>query len=98
MTIEKKQNGNELELKVIGHLDASTAPKLQEIIDASIMDTEKLTFDFEELEYVSSAGLRVILNAQKIMMEQGSMKLVGVNEAVMEIFELTGFDDILIIE
>ena len=98
MTIEKKINGDALMLIVSGRLDTQTAPELENELDASISGVKDLTFDMTNLEYVSSAGLRVILKAQKVMNTQGSMKLTGVNDSIMEVFDITGFLDILTIE
>lgn len=98
MTIEKTRNGNGLVLKLTGRLDTNTAPKLEEVLKEDIADVQDLVFDFNDLDYISSAGLRVLLSAQKIMTKQGSMKLTGVKEPIMEIFEVTGFKDILTIE
>ena len=85
-------------MKIVGRLDTTTAPELEAAIDASAADTKALVLDCSELEYVSSAGLRVILKAQKLMNAQGEMKLTGVNETIMEVFDITGFADILTIE
>ena len=98
MTIEKKINGEALTLIVSGRLDTQTAPELEKELDSVLADIKELTFDFANLEYVSSAGLRVILKAQKAMNAQGSMKLTGVNDSIMEVFDVTGFLDILTIE
>lgn len=98
MTIEKNLNGTELNLKVIGRLDTVTAPQLEAEFKQSIDGVDKLEFDFAELEYISSAGLRVILAAQKVMNKQGEMVIRNVNETINEIFEVTGFIDILTIE
>ena len=98
MTIEKKQNQKELTLIVSGRLDTQTAPELEQELDAVLPGLQELTFDMTNLEYVSSAGLRVILKAQKAMNVQGSMKLTGVNDSIMEVFDITGFLDILTIE
>lgn len=98
MTVEKVLNGENVTLKVIGRLDTQTAPELEKELDNVLSGCKDLTFDFAELEYVSSAGLRVILKAQKAMNAQGSMKLTGVNDSVMEVFDITGFLDILTIE
>ena len=98
MTIEKKINGEALTLIVSGRLDTQTAPELENELDSVLSDLKELTFDFANLEYVSSAGLRVILKAQKAMNAQGSMKLTGVNDSIMEVFDITGFLDILTIE
>ena len=98
MTIEKKLGNDALTLIVSGRLDTQTAPELEKELDAVITGLKELTFDFANLEYVSSAGLRVILKAQKAMNAQGSMKLTGVNDSIMEVFDITGFLDILTIE
>ena len=98
MTITKKANGTSLEIALNGRLDTSTAPELEAEVTSSLDGVEHLTFDFGDLEYVSSAGLRVLLSTQKRMNKQGDMKVTNVNESVMEIFEVTGFNDILCIE
>ena len=98
MTITKAAEADKLELKVAGRLDTSTAPQLEKELSESLTGVKELVMDFQDLEYISSAGLRVLLSAQKIMNRQGSMKVTGVNEIVMEIFEVTGFTDILTIE
>ena len=98
MTIEKTVNGAAVTLKIIGRLDTATAPALEKEIDASVPGMQELVLDCGELEYVSSAGLRVILKAQKMMAAQGSMKLTHVNEIVMEVLDMTGFADLLTIE
>ena len=98
MTIEKKINGEAITLIVSGRLDTQTAPELENELDSVLAGLKELTFDFSNLEYVSSAGLRVILKAQKAMNAQGSMKLTGVNDSIMEVFDITGFLDILTIE
>ena len=98
MTIEKKINNEAATLIVSGRLDTQTAPELENELDAVLSGIKELTFDFTNLEYVSSAGLRVILKAQKAMNMQGSMKLTGVNDSIMEVFDITGFLDILTIE
>ena len=98
MTIEKKINGETVTLIVSGRLDTQTAPELEKELDASLSGVKELTFDMANLEYVSSAGLRVILKAQKTMNSQGAMKLTGVNDSIMEVFDITGFLDILTIE
>ncbi len=98
MKINKTQNGSELLIALEGRLDTTTAPELEKELKDSIGGVEDLTIDFEKLDYISSAGLRVLLSAQKIMMKQGEMKVVHVNETIMEIFEVTGFSDILTIE
>ena len=93
-----KNEGKELLLKVSGRLDTTTAPDMEECIRENLKDTEKLVMDFEELEYISSAGLRVLLSAQKIMNKQGEMVLKNVPDSIQEIFDITGFTDILTIE
>ena len=98
MTIEKKINNEAATLIVSGRLDTQTAPELENELDAVLSGLKELTFDMTNLEYVSSAGLRVILKAQKAMNAQGSMKLTGVNDSIMEVFDITGFLDILTIE
>ena len=98
MTIEKKINNDAVTFIVSGRLDTQTAPELEAELDAVLPGLKELTFDMTDLEYVSSAGLRVILKAQKAMNTQGSMKLTGVNDSIMEVFDITGFLDILTIE
>ena len=98
MTIEKKINNETATLVIAGRLDTQTAPELEKELDSILPGTKDLTFDMTNLEYVSSAGLRVILKAQKAMNLQGSMKLTGVNDSIMEVFDITGFLDILTIE
>ena len=98
MTIEKKLDGEVATLVVAGRLDTQTAPELEKELDAIVAGVKELTFVMTGLEYVSSAGLRVILKAQKIMNAQGSMKLTGVSDDIMEVFDITGFLDILTIE
>lgn len=98
MEIKKEKNGKELTILVIGRLDTTTAPQLEAELKQSISGVEKLVLDFAELEYLSSAGLRVILSAQKVMNKQGAMIVKNVNETISEIFEVTGFVDILTIE
>ena len=98
MNIEKVCNNNESILKVSGRLDTTTAPSLEMIVTETVAACEYLVLDFAGLEYISSAGLRVILKAQKAMAAKGGMKLMHVNETIMEIFEITGFSDILTIE
>lgn len=98
MTIEKQLNQDVAKIVVEGRLDTQTAPQLEQELDNIFAGLKELTFDMSGLEYVSSAGLRVILKAQKIMNKQGSMKLTGVNDSIMEVFDITGFLDILTIE
>ena len=98
MTIEIKRNADEIVLEVAGRLDTTTAPALDKTIGENIKDTKNLILDFKGLEYISSAGLRVLLSAQKKMQQIGSMKVINVCDDVMEVFEMTGFADILVIE
>ena len=98
LNITKAQNGKELTVALEGRLDTTTAPQLEEEVKESLSGVESLVFDFAKLEYVSSAGLRVLLSAQKIMNKQGSMVVKNSSEEVKEIFEVTGFSDILTIE
>lgn len=98
MTIEKLIEGTKLTITLLGRLDTTTAPKLETELKQSISGVEELVLDFAQLEYLSSAGLRVLLSAQKVMNRQGSMVVRNVNETVMEIFEVTGFVDILTIQ
>lgn len=96
--MELQKDGKKLEIKLVGRLDTKTSPELKEALKNSLDDVEELTFDFSELNYISSSGLRIILSTQKIMNKQGSMKVVNVQNIVMEVFESTGFVDILTIE
>ena len=98
MTIEIKRNSGDTVIKLVGRLDTTTAPALDKTINEDIKDTKNLVLDVKELEYISSAGLRVLLAAQKKMQKIGSMKLTSVRPEVMEVFEMTGFADILTIE
>ena len=98
MTITKTGNAQALTIALEGRLDTMTAPELEAALKTALEGVEELTFDFDKLDYISSAGLRVLLTAQKTMNRQGSMKVVHANEIVMEIFEVTGFADILTIE
>ena len=98
MDIEKQKNGKKLDIKLVGRLDTKTAPELAEMLKDELDGVEELTFDLSELIYISSAGLRIILSAQKTMNKQGSMKVTNVQDIVMEVFESTGFLDILTIE
>ena len=95
MTIDIKKKQEETVIVLTGRLDTITAPALDKTIQEDIGDTKKLVLDFKELEYISSAGLRVLLSAQKRMKKNGSMKLMNVCEEVMDVFEMTGFADIL---
>ena len=98
MTIEIKKSNQETIIEIVGRLDTITAPALDKTINEDIGDAKNLVLDVKGMEYISSAGLRVLLSAQKKMQKIGSMKVVGVCEAVMEVFEMTGFADILVIE
>lgn len=98
MTIEKKFDNEELTVTLEGRLDTVTAPSLEEELKASLDGIKKLVLDFQALEYISSAGLRVLLMAQKTMNKQGSMVIRNVNETIAEVFEITGFADMLTIE
>ena len=97
MTIKKEVNGSKLNIALVGRLDTNTSPKLEKELKSSLENTKELVFDLTQLEYISSAGLRVLLAAQKTMNKQGSMTVCNVNEKVMEVFEMTGFVDILTI-
>ena len=98
MTIDKKVNGTALEIALEGRLDTMTAPELEAELNQSLGSADSLTLDFSKLEYISSAGLRVLLSAHKAMSAKGGMKVINVNEIVQEVFEVTGFADILDIE
>ena len=98
MTIEIKKSNQETIIEIVGRLDTITAPALDKTINEDIGDVKNLVLDVKGMEYISSAGLRVLLAAQKKMQKTGSMKVTGVCEDVMEVFEMTGFADILVIE
>ena len=98
MTINKERNNETLTLVIEGRLDTVTAPELEKVVNEETADIKELVLDMNALEYISSAGLRVLLAAQKKMNKQGAMKLTDVCDAVMEVFEMTGFADILTIE
>ena len=98
MTIEKINNGTALTLVVAGRLETLTAPSLEKVVREELDGVTELVFDLTGLEYISSAGLRVLLTAQKTMNAKGAMKVTGVNGIVREVFEVTGFSDILTIE
>lgn len=98
MTITKAVNGSELNIALEGRLDTTTAPMLEEELNASTDGVSVLVFDFAKLEYISSAGLRILLAMQKKMNKQGKMIIRNVCEDIMEVFEITGFGDILTIE
>lgn len=98
MNIIKTSEGTKLTFAIEGRLDTTTAPQLEEEVKGSLTGVTELVLDFSKLEYLSSAGLRVILAAQKIMNKQGRMVIRHVNETILEVFEVTGFCDILTIE
>ena len=98
LNIKKSIENGEAVFALEGRLDTITAPELERELRGSLEDVKLLTLDFGGLDYISSAGLRVLLSAQKLMMKQGAMKLRRVNDTIMEIFEVTGFSDILVIE
>ena len=98
MKITKNQTGKSLVLAVQGRLDTLTAPELEEVFRESLGDAEELTLDFSELDYISSAGLRALVGAEREMRGKGGMKIVHANEIVNEVFEVTGFADILSVE
>ena len=98
LNITKKIENEKAVFTLEGRLDTVTAPELENELKSSLDGVTELVMDFEKLEYISSAGLRVLLSTQKLMAKQGEMKLVHVNETIMEIFEVTGFIDILTIE
>ena len=98
MTIEKNLNGNSLTLNLAGRLDTTTAPQLEAEVTGSLTGVTELVLDFSRLEYLSSAGLRVILAAQKIMNRQGKLLICHVNATILEIFEVTGFCDIFTVQ
>lgn len=95
--LKTKENAN-VRIALEGRLDTTTAPELEAALKEALDGATSLTFDMEKLEYISSAGLRVLLATQKIMNRQGEMKVVRVGETVMEVFEVTGFSEILTIE
>ena len=98
MTIDKKANGAELTIALTGRLNTTTAPQLEGELRTCLAGVTDLCLDFAGLEYLSSAGLRVILAAQKVMNRQGSMVIKNVNDTIKEVFDITGFIDILTIE
>ena len=98
MTITKELNGADLKIALEGRLDTMTAPELEAELNQSLGSADSLTLDFSKLDYISSAGLRVLLSAHKAMSAKGGMKVTNVNEIVQEVFEVTGFADILSIE
>lgn len=98
MTITKNMNGTALEIALEGRLDTMTSPELEAELNKDLNNADSLTLDFSKLDYISSAGLRVLLSAHKAMSTRGGMKVIHVNEIVQEVFEVTGFGDILTIE
>ena len=98
MTITKNREDSKLTVALEGRLDTTTAPQLEGELRTAVEGVTELVFDLSALEYISSAGLRVLLSAQKVMNKQGSMVVRGANETIMEIFEVTGFIDILNVE
>jgi anti-sigma B factor antagonist len=98
MKINKSKKDSALTLAVEGRLESTTAPELESVVKSELDGITDLTFDFTDLEYISSAGLRVLLLAQKTMNKQGKMKVTGANEIVMEVFDITGFSGMLTIE
>lgn len=98
MTITKELNGTDLKIALEGRLDTMTAPELEAELNQSLGNVESLTLDFSKLDYISSAGLRVLLSAHKVMSSKGGMKVTNVNEIVREVFDVTGFADVLTIE
>ena len=98
MTIEINRNAEEVVIELVGRLDTNTAPALDKTIGEDVQDSENLVLDLKGLEYISSAGLRVLLAAQKKMQKSGALKLINVREIIMDVFDMTGFADILTIE
>ena len=98
LNIEKKREGTKDTIFFTGRLDTTTAPELDAFAEKELTDTKELVFDLKGLEYISSAGLRVLLKIQKLMNTKGTMKVIHVSEMIQEVFEITGFVDILTIE
>lgn len=98
MLVEKKLTGEKLTIYVTGRVDTVTAPELEKVITESVQGVRTLILDFKKLEYISSAGLRVVLAAQKLMSKQGKLTLVNVSKDIKDIFDMTGFSEILDIE
>ena len=98
MTIEIKRNAEEIVIEIVGRLDTNTAPALDKTITDDVSNDQNLILDFKGLEYISSAGLRVLLGAQKKMQKSGSIKVINVSSDIMDVFDMTGFSDILTIE
>ena len=98
MTITFSGNDEDLCVRLEGRLDASSAPELEKKLEESLGDTKRLVFDLEKLDYISSAGIRILLKTLKVMQKQGTMKLIHVTDPIMDIFDITGFIDIIDIE
>ena len=98
MTIDQKREGEKLSLIIDGRLDTTTAPQLEVVVRTALEGVNELIINLSKLEYISSAGLRVLLSAQKTMNKQGEMVITGVTDTVMEVFDVTGFTDILNIQ
>ncbi len=98
MNIKKKKDGSTATFAISGRIDTATAPEVDEFVNKNLDGVQNLILDFKEVNYVSSAGLRVLLSLQKKMMVKGEMKLINVNDAVSDVFEVTGFDEILTFE
>ena len=98
MNIGQNRNADALIIAPEGYLDTTTAPELRAVLETALEGVKELTFDFEKLEYISSSGLRLLLFAQKVMNEQGTMKVIRANETILKIFEVTGFADVLTVE
>ena len=98
MEVTKVQKGTELVVNIEGRIDTTTAPELEAELKEACIEADSLLLDFAKVDYISSAGLRVLLSLQKLMNKRVGMKLINVNDDIMEIFEVTGFDDILTIE
>ena len=98
MNIVQKRDGSALTIAPEGYLDTTTAPELRAVLETALDGVKELTFDFEKLEYISSSGLRLLLYAHNVMGEQGTMKVIHANNIILEIFEVTGFADVLTVE
>lgn len=98
MTINTTKEQGTVTIAPVGRLDSVTAPQLEEAVDAVLGEAQALRFDFKDLEYISSAGLRVLLKAQNRMNGKGTMTVTGVNEMIQEVFDVTGFSDVLTVE
>lgn len=98
MNTKKKKDGSTLTVTVSGRIDTATAPEFESAVKSDLDGVQSLVLDFKDVNYISSAGLRVLLSLQKKMMVQGEMKLINVNDVVNDVFEVTGFDEILTYE